>query len=59
MPQADLQAEIQRYVPIGRFGNPEEIAAAILFVCSSQASYLNGAIIPVDAGLGSREAGPA
>lgn len=59
MPQADLQAEIQRYVPIGRFGNPEEIAAAILFICSNQASYLNGAVIPIDAGLGSREAGPA
>ncbi len=59
MPDPELQANIQRYIPGGRFGRPEELMSAILFAASPEASYLNGAIIPVDAGLGSKEAGPA
>jgi len=59
MPDAELQTSIQRHIPGGRFGRPEELMSAILFVASPEASYLNGAIIPVDAGLGSKEAGPA
>lgn len=59
MPDEDLQAAIQRHIPIGRFGRPEEIAAAIVFAASDEASYLNGAVLPVDAALGAREAGPA
>jgi NAD(P)-dependent dehydrogenase (short-subunit alcohol dehydrogenase family) len=58
MPDPELQAEIQRHIPGGRFGRPEELMSAILYVASPEASYLNGAIIPVDAGLGGKEAGP-
>ena len=59
MPDPDIQAAVQSYIPGGRFGRPEELMAAILFTASPEASYLNGAVIPVDAGLGGREAGPA
>ncbi len=59
MPDPELQADIQRYVPGGRFGEPEEIAEAITFLASDSARYISGAILPVDAGLGGREAGPA
>ena len=59
MPDESVQAAIQTHIPGGRFGRPEEIMAAILFAASPEASYVNGAIIPVDAGLGAREAGPA
>jgi len=59
MPDPEIQDAVQSYIPGGRFGRPEELAAAILFAASPEASYLNGAIIPVDAGLGGREAGPA
>ncbi|MFQ5556009.1 MAG: SDR family NAD(P)-dependent oxidoreductase [Acidimicrobiales bacterium] len=59
MPDKGVQAEVQRHIPGGRFGRPDEIAAAILWVASSEASYLNGSVITVDAGLGGREAGPS
>jgi NAD(P)-dependent dehydrogenase (short-subunit alcohol dehydrogenase family) len=37
-------------VPVGRFGTPGEIATVIAFLCSPAASYICGAILPVDGG---------
>ena len=37
--------------PIDRFGKPEEIAPMVAFCCSEHASFMHGAIVPVDAGL--------
>lgn len=36
--------------PMGRYGEPEEVAALVAYLCSADASYMNGAIIPVDGG---------
>jgi NAD(P)-dependent dehydrogenase (short-subunit alcohol dehydrogenase family) len=37
--------------PIGRFGEPEEIAAAVVWLCSPAASFMLGHAMTVDAGL--------
>ena len=37
--------------PMGRWAQPEEMGAAVVWMCSECASYLNGAIIPVDGGI--------
>jgi NAD(P)-dependent dehydrogenase (short-subunit alcohol dehydrogenase family) len=43
-------ARAQARIPLGRFAKPEEVAAVALFLASEQASYLTGAIIPMDGG---------
>ncbi len=40
--------------PVGRFGDPEEIAAAINFFCSPEAAYITGQILCVDGGMAMR-----
>jgi 3-oxoacyl-[acyl-carrier protein] reductase len=40
----------RRRVPLGRYGQPEEVAHAILSLVLPASSYINGAVLPVDGG---------
>ena len=44
----------RRRVPLRRYGEAEEVAPIVVFLASPAASYINGAIIPVDGGLSSK-----
>ncbi|WP_326599737.1 3-oxoacyl-[acyl-carrier-protein] reductase [Streptomyces sp. NBC_01803] len=48
----ERRAEIVAAVPLGRYAQAEEIAAAVRFLASEEAAYITGAVIPVDGGLG-------
>jgi Tropinone reductase 1 len=43
--------EVLLHTPLGRIGEPEEVAAAIAFLCLPASSYLTGACLPVDGGF--------
>ena len=48
--QPHLEEEWMRNEPIGRFAPPEEVAAAVTWLCSPGASYITGHALPVDGG---------
>ncbi len=50
VPEA-IRDKIANDTPVGRFGNPEEVAAAVVFLASPQASYITGQEINVNGGL--------
>ncbi|HLH23689.1 MAG TPA: SDR family oxidoreductase [Chloroflexota bacterium] len=51
--EAEWLADIarDRGIPLGRFGTPEEVAAALVFLCSAPASFITGATLDVDGGV--------
>jgi NAD(P)-dependent dehydrogenase (short-subunit alcohol dehydrogenase family) len=49
---ADLNGDLAGTVPAGRVGRPEEVAAAVSFLVSDEAAYVNGATLSVDGALG-------
>jgi meso-butanediol dehydrogenase / (S,S)-butanediol dehydrogenase / diacetyl reductase len=47
----ELHEELRRAIPLQRWGRPDEIAAVITFLISADASFITGAIVPVDGGV--------
>jgi NAD(P)-dependent dehydrogenase (short-subunit alcohol dehydrogenase family) len=50
--QADAMAEIMKQQSIGRLGRAEEVASAVLWLCSPTASFVIGVGLPVDGARG-------
>ena len=46
----EIEQAMKLDIPAGRFGNADEIASAVAFLCSPAASYINGINLPVDVG---------
>ena len=45
-----VRAELVARQPIGRLGTPEDIASLVRFLCSKEAEFINGAVVPIDGG---------
>ena len=51
LPEGVPQAALMRIAPLGRHGQPDEVAGTIAFLASDDATYINGAAIVVDGGM--------
>ena len=47
----EMQARVRAQIPLGRFGEPDEIAAAVCFLASDDAAFITGATLDVNGGL--------
>jgi glucose 1-dehydrogenase len=51
MSEPKLMAALMKNIPLKRLGSPEEVAGAVAFLCSDDASYMTGSTLVIDGGL--------
>jgi NAD(P)-dependent dehydrogenase (short-subunit alcohol dehydrogenase family) len=49
--EPDLRERVVRQIPLGRTGSPEDVARAVVWLCTDDAAYVNGTVLRVDGGL--------
>lgn len=49
--EKEMFEKLERSQPLGRMGNPEEIASLALYLCSDEASFITGSDYPIDGGF--------
>ena len=47
----EIKAGVMRAIPLGKFGEPADIAAAVAFLASAEAKYITGQVLQVDGGM--------
>jgi 3-oxoacyl-[acyl-carrier protein] reductase len=51
MTEGLAREQVLAQIPAGRFGTPDEVAAAVVFFCSDAAAYINGAVLNINGGV--------
>jgi 7-alpha-hydroxysteroid dehydrogenase len=46
-----LRTQLERATPLGRIGDPQEVAAAVVFLASPAGGYITGKVLEVDGGI--------
>eukprot|EP00635_Sarcinochrysidales_sp_CCMP3193_P001916 CAMPEP_0118909470 /NCGR_PEP_ID=MMETSP1166-20130328/12037_1 /TAXON_ID=1104430 /ORGANISM="Chrysoreinhardia sp, Strain CCMP3193" /LENGTH=106 /DNA_ID=CAMNT_0006848905 /DNA_START=82 /DNA_END=402 /DNA_ORIENTATION=- len=49
--QDDVRRKLQRQIPLGRIGNPDEVAWPVVFLASDESSFITGSELLVDGGI--------
>lgn len=47
----EFRAALIEAIPLGRYGQADDVAQAVLYLCSPEAEYITGAVVPVDGGM--------